>query len=660
MKNRHGWKKPAAWIAASVGLVAAAAPALSQQAIGRQALGSGNFSQPVGLAAIPGDTSRVFIVEQGGTIRIVDLATNTTLATPFLNIGPTGLNLTVANGEQGLLGLAFDPGYATNGRFYLNYTNRTTGATVIQRFTANAPFATSNTANTASGLTLLTFSQPFANHNGGQLAFGPDGKLYVGSGDGGSGGDPNELAQNLASPLGKILRLDVNNQAGAFVATDNPYAAAGNPGNDYIWHYGARNPWRLSFDRSTGDLYIADVGQDTREEVTFQPALTAGNLNAVRGLNLGWDCREGQIGLNVADLGCDPAAAGYTNAIFDLAHANGVCSITGGYVYRGAAMPSLNGTYFYSDFCGNFVRSVRYTGTTNLADHRDWTAALGGVSGIVSFGEDAAGELYVVSINGPVFKIVPVVDSAQCGCPCLTTGLDTLFSDNFNTATGWTSSSAATDGAWERAAPIFSPDWTNDPIGDSDGSGSCFVTRNANANSDVDGGSVTLVSPAFDWAGREITLCYDYFLYLSLVTAPNDSLVVQVSSNGTNGPWVTVANHITHGVNHWRNNVINQAALTAAGVTNTANMRVRFVASDVGTASVVEAGVDAFKVFATPIVTPCPADFDGSGTVDPDDLADFISCYFNPPCAGADFDGSGIVNPDDLADFIAAYFTPCP
>jgi len=644
------------------------------QSIRAQQIGGGSFNSPLGAAAAPGDTGRLFVVEQPGTVRIVNLVTNTTVAAPFINLGTTGLNLTAASGERGLLGFAFDPAYATNGRFYVNYTDRVTGATVIRRYTANTPFATSGTANTASGVTLLTFAQPFDNHNGGQLAFGPDGKLYCGSGDGGSGDDPNENAQNLTTPLGKILRFDVNNAAGNFVPADNPFAAGQGGASPYIWAFGMRNPWRLSFDRQTGDLWIADVGQDNREEIDFQPALTAANLATVRNRNYGWDCREGLIATptGTGDLGCNPNAAGFTNPVFDAPHSNGVCSISGGYVYRGAAIPELQGAYLFSDFCASWVRSFRYAGTgNNLSDARDFTSQLtttGAVlNGVVSFAEDAAGELYVVSIggganSGALYKILPNPNGPSCGCPCTTAGMPVLFSDNFNTNLGWTVATSGTDGGFVRAAPINGGVWTNDPIGDSDGSGQCFVTANRDDNSDVDGGPTSITSPAFDWSGKQISLCYDYFLNLTVVGgSPADSISVEVSSNGLAGPWRQVAVHATNGGFVWRGNVVTQSQLTAAGVTNTTSMRVRFVAADVATASIVEAGIDAFKVFDASPPPTCAADFNGDGDLNPDDLADYIGAFFAiPPTGAADFNGDGTVDPDDLADYIGAFFAGCP
>ncbi len=645
----------------------------AQVAIRSERVASG-LAQPVGAFAIPGDTGRLFIVEQVGRIRILDLTTNppTLSPTPFLDLSSSGLNLTGASGERGLLGLAFDPNYVTNGRFYVNYT--TLGSpffTRIARFTANgAPFASqaaafaASTANTGSQLVLLQFQQDFDNHNGGAIAFGPDGMLYVGSGDGGSANDPNERAQNLASHLGKILRLDVNDAVagtdgdGLYVPDDNPFRASGAPA-DKIWAYGKRNPWRMSFDRLTGDLWMGDVGQDAQEEINFQPALTAANLTQLRGRNYGWDCREGLIATPASDLGCDPnnppsnppGQPAYTDPVKVYLHTGGACSVTGGQVYRGSAMPALQGAYFHADYCGNWVRSFRYNGTA-VSDERDWTAQVNAgfadapASGVVAIGEDAVGELYIVNIaRGSVYKIVQ--DLANCGCPCLLVGNQgSIIDDNFEMDLGWTASvgPGVTDGAWERGIPVNDPAWAFAPFADSDGSGRCYLTANRLGNSDVDGGAVTLVSPAMDFSAGQITICYDYFLNLNQVGGANpDGLFFEISSNGLTGPWVRVASHVTNNGSAWTVATFTQAQLTTAGVVNTSNMRARFIAVDNASPgqSVVEAGVDAFRVYTG---NPFP-DCNGNGIDDAIDISSQTS---------ADCNNNAVPDECDIAAALAA------
>ena len=344
------------------------------------------LSFPLFLTAPPGDTARLFVVEKGGTIRIVDRATNNLLPDPFLAI----TSLVTTGSEQGLLGLAFDPDYANNGRFYVSYTDKA-GNSVIARYLVSSP--ASDIAIPTADRVIFTQQQPFENHNGGMIAFGPEGDLYIGFGDGGSGGDPGNRAQNLGLPLGKLLRIDVSDgtpgQPAYVVPAGNP--CIGQAGaREEIWSMGLRNPWRWSFDRGTGDLYIADVGQGSREEVDVSSVANG----AGRGTNYGWNIMEGSL-CYLPSSGCN--MNGLTRPHVDYGHAAGACSITGGYVYRGAAVPALQGTYFYADYCAGFVRSFKMAGGV-VTEHADWTA-LRPNGNITSFGEDAAGELYI--LTGP-------------------------------------------------------------------------------------------------------------------------------------------------------------------------------------------------------------------------------------------------------------------
>ena len=341
------------------------------------------LTSPVHLTAAPGDVTRLFIVEKPGRIRIVRDAT--LLPTPFLDV----TNLVSDVGERGLLSLAFHPDFATNGFFFVDYTD-TGGNTRIVRFSVSTD---PEVADPNSASAILTIPQPFANHNGGQIAFGPDGMLYVGMGDGGSGGDPAGNGQDPSTLLGSILRIDVDGGVPYAIPTDNPFVGDSG-GADETWAYGLRNPWRFSFDRSTGDLYIADVGQNEVEEISFQPASSVG------GENYGWNTMEGTRCFGTAT--CD--TNGLVLPIHEYSHDDG-CSITGGYVYRGSALPSLAGRYFFADYCSTWIRSFRVVGglVSDLYDHTD---DFGPVSGIASFGEDALGELYVVSLAGTVYRLV--------------------------------------------------------------------------------------------------------------------------------------------------------------------------------------------------------------------------------------------------------------
>lgn len=343
-----------------------------------------NLTSPVFLAAPPGDVSRLFVLEQGGTIKVLDRATGNVLST-FLTL--TGISTV---GEQGLLGLAFDPNYNASGRFYIHYTDAN-GTVTIARFQVSP--TNPNIADPVSRVILVAVPHPtFTNHNGGMLAFGPDGCLYAAVGDGGGSGDPNNNAQNLASQLGKLLRIDPDSGGACTSGTLNPFVL--NAGNQLIWSYGLRNPWRFSFDGD--DLYIGDVGQGAREEVNVSSGPTAG-----RGLNLGWRLMEGSACFNPS-ANCNNG--GLTLPILDYAHDNGACSITGGYVYRGQVMPAIQGTYFYADFCAGFVRSFHFNSGSAI-DRTEWP--LLATPSITSFGQDGAGELYVISRAGNVFRIVP-------------------------------------------------------------------------------------------------------------------------------------------------------------------------------------------------------------------------------------------------------------
>lgn len=339
------------------------------------------LSSPVYLTA-PKNDPRLFIVEQPGRIRIVK--SGALLATPFLDITAR----VVAGGERGLLSLAFDPAYATNGRFYVYYTGAQ-GDIFVDRFTVSA---NPDVANTTSDRVITIQHRDNSNHNGGLLLFGPDGMLYLGTGDGGGAGDVPNNAQNINILLGKLLRLNVATLPYTIPA-GNPFA--GQAGADEIWAYGLRNPWRYAFDvppDGTPKLYIADVGQGAREEVDVADASAAGR-------NYGWHTMEGMQCYNPSS-GCN--TTGLTLPVLDYDHGQG-CSITGGFVYRGAAIPEVQGHYFYSDYCSGFLRSFRLSGGA-AGDKRDW--ALASIGGVTSFGVDGAGELYMLSSNGRAYRLV--------------------------------------------------------------------------------------------------------------------------------------------------------------------------------------------------------------------------------------------------------------
>jgi glucose/arabinose dehydrogenase len=335
------------------------------------------LDHPLFLTHAGDGSARLFVVEQPGRIRVVEQGTLAPL--PFLEM----TDRVRSGGEQGLLGLAFHPDYRTNGRFFVNYTRRPDGATVLAEYRRE----TRDTASTRERI-LMVIEQPYANHNGGMVGFGPDGYLYVGLGDGGSGGDPNNRAQNPHDLLGKILRIDVDQGDPYAIPADNPFARDGGRPEIYAW--GFRNPWRFSFDAATGELWVADVGQYKWEEVN----------RVVRGGNYGWRVMEGRHCFTPA-LFCD--TSGLLAPLLEYGHEGGRCSITGGYVYRGSAAPRLRGRYVYADFCSGELFAfpageAQQTGsqTRLLLKTR---------MRISSFGTDEEGELYVIDHAGGVLRL---------------------------------------------------------------------------------------------------------------------------------------------------------------------------------------------------------------------------------------------------------------
>lgn len=346
----------------------------------RLVLVTDGLAQPVAVAHAADE--RLFVVEQAGVIRLVDSAG--LASQPFLDIR----DRVGSGGERGLLGLAFPSDFASSGRFYAYYTDRS-GTSVLSRFRVSDD---PSRADPASEEVLIIQAQPRANHNGGQLAFGPDGYLYWGLGDGGGGGDPTNAGQNLATLLGKLLRIDVGPSSGYAVPPTNPFVTT-EGALDEIWAYGLRNPWRFSFDRATGDLYVADVGQNQIEEVNFQSASSPG------GQNYGWNVMEGDACFAPAS-GCDQS--GLVLPVFTYRHGPTTGrSITGGYVYRGQAIPELSGRYLYGDYVSGRVW------VTDAASGWEGTLLWDADFSISTFGEDAAGELYVVDHDGRLYRLAP-------------------------------------------------------------------------------------------------------------------------------------------------------------------------------------------------------------------------------------------------------------
>ncbi|HLX33930.1 MAG TPA: PQQ-dependent sugar dehydrogenase [Candidatus Limnocylindrales bacterium] len=346
------------------------------------------LTQPLFVTGVHDGSGRLFIVEKTGKILIY--YGGKVYPTPFLSIA----GLVSQGTEQGLLGLAFSPDYRYSHKLYVNYTNLS-GNTVIREYRAST--TNPNVVDSRTARTILTISQPYANHNGGMLAFGPDGDLYIGMGDGGSAGDPGNRAQSLNTLLGKMLRINVNGSTSTqayLVPSTNPFV--GRYGLDQIWQYGLRNPWRFSFDKATGNLWIGDVGQSSWEEIDRAVRTASG---PGRGINWGWHVLEGTYCYDPL-TGCN--TAGKTMPIVEYSHDVGRCAVTGGYVYRGTAIPALVGGYLFGDYCTGeiFVMNAASGSPGVFVRLLDSTAALS------SFGQDEAGELYVCDLNGAVYKIV--------------------------------------------------------------------------------------------------------------------------------------------------------------------------------------------------------------------------------------------------------------
>jgi len=346
---------------------------------------AGGFKRPIALANAGDGSGRLFVVEQAGIIRM--LSQGVIRPNPFLDIS----NRVGSSGnEQGLLGLAFHPAFKENGLLYVNYTDKD-GDTVIARFHSDVTLsAGEQVGDPASELILLRVKQPYANHNGGYLTFGPDHMLWIGLGDGGSGGDPQGNGQSVQTLLGKLLRIDVDHGDPYAIPSDNPYAAGG--GFPEIWAYGLRNPWRFTFDNQSGDLFIGDVGQNQWEEIDFLPAGFTGMP-----ANFGWNIWEGTHLYQGGEAG---AASNVIEPVFEYEHNPG-CSVTGGEVYRGQSLPAFNGIYLFGDYCSGTIRGLLQTGPNAWQEQTLFTTAFH----ISSFGMDEGGEVYVLDLDSGLYRL---------------------------------------------------------------------------------------------------------------------------------------------------------------------------------------------------------------------------------------------------------------
>lgn len=366
---------------------------------------SGGSSYPVFATHAPGDFENLYLVEQKtGFVKIINLSNKVVQPQPFV----VATNIITSGSEQGLLGLAFHPSYQSNGHFYLFVTETFAGSISIRRYTRSS---TNSLVAPSTYSPVLSFAHDYSNHNGGWLGFGPDGYLYIASGDGGNGNDPNNRAQDVQSYMGKILRIDVdrddypadpNRNYG--IPAGNPYAGAVT-GLDEIWATGLRNPWRCSFDRATGDFWIGDVGQNNLEEINFRPA------GSLAGPNFGWRVYEGT---RSTGLSGGSAGTSYVSPVFEYGRTDGY-SVTGGYVYRGNSMPFLRGSYLFGDFVSGRIWRLLPSGggqfvSANLNDGSSPSLTPGAGTffyNLASFGEDAAGEIYIVSYGGTIYRLEP-------------------------------------------------------------------------------------------------------------------------------------------------------------------------------------------------------------------------------------------------------------
>jgi glucose/arabinose dehydrogenase len=389
MRSSRGLRRRLAGLFGSIAIVLAASssPVAGAAGVVLRPVVSG-LDAPVFVTSPRDGSGRLFVVEQTGRVRVVK--NGVLLATPFIDIR----DKLATGGERGLLGLAFHPRYKVNGRFYVYFTRASDGDIAINEYHVSS--TNPDVATRAYGRRIITIDHPYSNHNGGRIAFGPDGYLYVGTGDGGSGGDPGNRAQSLASLLGKMLRIDINGTAGTRHyrnPSSNPYV--GRYGRNEIWSRGLRNPWGWSFDRVTGDLWIGDVGQNRYEEIN-RSKVSTGTTSRGRGLNYGWRVMEGRHCYRPAS-GCNKT--GKVVPVVEYPHSQG-CSVTGGYVYRGAAVPALAARYVFGDYCTGTIWTI----PRNAATPATKSLLMSTGMNISSFGEDQAGELYVLDHGGSLYR----------------------------------------------------------------------------------------------------------------------------------------------------------------------------------------------------------------------------------------------------------------
>lgn len=576
------------------------------------------LSRPIALTYAPGLFNRVFVAEQRGLpvsssarLRMYDLNPATGALT-FVSDYLTITNVSTGN-EQGFLGVAFHPQYLTNGKLYVHFSNGlSAGATTVREYIANGTPATATTASPSAQDVIFTVAQPFTNHNGGWLSFGPDGYLYLALGDGGSANDPGGRAQNTFNLLGKILRFDIDgDDFPADTARDyripptNPFAS-GASGAPEVYSFGIRNPWRNDIDPVTGDLYVADVGQNAWEEVNVLP------LAAANGDNFGWRCLEADVltGLCTPPPGTQPILLKYGHSSAVAPTFLTGCSLTGGMVYRGCAIPGLEGTYFFAEYCSNWIWSVKANAATNtFTDSTNRTSALvtAGVGSITSFGRDAYGELYIISQGGNIHKIVRNGGTAPADCngnarPDCQEILDGSVADINGNAI---------------------PDTCDAPFA-------------SNLIDPANGATGVAVAPTLKWSASSNAVTYN----VTVATDPGLTNVVASTTGLAATTWAVSPNLAQNTTYYWGVRGVNPNG-------NTASSPVSFS-------------------FTTIVPPPCPGDINGDGQRNTLDLTAFLgafaTCPGNPNYnANANLDtGDPCINTLDLTAFLGVFGTPCP
>lgn len=554
----------------------------------------------------------IYVVEQRsgstGRIKILNRETGSVIST-FLSVSNVN-----TGSEQGLLGMCFDPDYENNGYFYVNYTRSNT--TYITRYSRSS---NPQIADASSATVVYSYAQPYSNHNAGWLGFGPDGYLYISMGDGGSGGDPGNRAQNLDNDLGKMLRIDVSSLPYSIPPT-NPFT-----GTSYaeVWSYGLRNVWRAAFDRETGDLWMADVGQNAWEEIDVQPASSTG------GENWGWRCYEGDSSYNTG--GCDSSST-MVFPIWEYSHGGNPfrCSVTGGYVYRGSGMPWLSGTYFFADYCSNQIWSLRYDGI-NVFDYQERTNELtpnaGSIGAISSFGEDYFGELYICDLNGEIFKIL---EDAPTGACCF----------NENCISNQTSSTCVGNGGVYQGDNIICSEVNCATPPSNDDCSSASIAQEGETDFDTENATDSGINETCTSFGADVWFKFDPLYNGTLLATVNGTLfnpaVAMYVQSCPGGDFEAVVCDET-------------SFIYSVDESKSYYLRIGNSTGDTGFGKIV--------LSVIPEVEDCSGDCDGNGERNVNDLLSLLGDFNNQ--SECDITGDGIISVDDILDFLSNFGVPC-